>query len=162
MAQSSPLATTGNDASGAELQLATAAVGTAVADAPMQPGNVSVVDVSVPTPNLEADPIPVASIPPADAAPGDEAAPATGPTAASATAGIHSLGATENLTRRQLADRAHEDQDGGRSGLGRDAVLMIVGGAAIVAGAIVGGGGGTALIVVGAVIGLTGLVLILS
>ncbi len=67
--------------------------------------------------------------------------------------------ATENLTRQQLADRAASaDHDG----LGRNAVLMIVGGAAIVAGALVGGGAGTALIVVGAVIGITGLVLILA
>jgi hypothetical protein len=102
----------------------------------------------------------------APAAPAEIAAPAdaqvaetSGPSLSSATAGFQSR--TTQLTRQQMAERAM-DQDGGRRGIGRDAVLMIIGGAAIVAGAIVGGGAGTALIVVGAVIGVTGLVLILS
>jgi len=119
--------------------------------------------VALPAADLTADPIPATtSDVPLNSAPANEQALGAGPTTSSATAGIRSHSADENLTQRQLLDRANHQDDGGRSGLGRDAVLMIVGGAAIVAGAIVGGGGGTALIVVGAVVGLTGLVLILS
>lgn len=81
-----------------------------------------------------------------------------GPTSSSATVGFQSRAAT--LTRAQLAERAN-DRDY-HSGLGRDAVLMIIGGAGIVAGALIGGAAGTALIIVGAVIGITGLILTLS
>ena len=116
----------------------------------------------IPAPNLAADPIPTDPAPAESAPASPEAqAVADGPTANSATSGFHA--SNEHLTQTQLAERAnHRDQDSDHSGLGRDAVLMIIGGAAIVAGAIVGGGGGTALIVVGAVIGITGLVLVLS
>ncbi len=87
---------------------------------------------------------------------------ASGPTTSSATAGIRSRGATENLTRQQLADRANSRDQDDHHGIGRDAALMIIGGAGIVVGALVGGSAGTALIIVGAVIGITGFVLIIS
>jgi hypothetical protein len=114
------------------------------------------VDVAaLPAPQLATDPIP-------SEPPDQTASPATeaGPTASAATAGIQSRAASTHLTRQQLADRANQRDREDRP-IGRDAVLMIVGGAAIVAGALIGGGAGTALIVVGAVIGITGLVLIL-
>ena len=131
------------------------------ADVPGQlQSNAANADVAAaPQPNLETDPIPADANTPASApAPSDQVTPTAGPTSAAATAGIRPHTATENLTRQQLADRAAQDH----SGLGRNAVLMIIGGAAIVAGAIVGGSAGTALIVVGAVIGITGLVLVLA
>jgi hypothetical protein len=111
---------------------------------------------TLPAPELATDPIPSAT-------PDQTASPATetGPTASAATAGIQSRGATAHLTRQQLADRANQRDREDRPGIGRDAALMIVGGAAIVTGALIGGSAGTAFVVVGAVIGITGLVLIL-
>jgi len=157
LAQSSPLTNADAGAS------ASAQSPAATANSPSDLGAGAMTDratgdvAPLPPATLAADPIPT----PGSDASLTAASGAQGPTATSATAGIHSLAANQQLTRKQLADRAHM-QDSDRTGLGRDAVLMIVGGAAIVAGAIVGGGGGTALIVVGAVVGLTGLVLILS
>ena len=115
------------------------------------------VDVAaLPAPQLATEPIP-------SEPPDQTASPATeaGPTASAATAGIQSRAASAHLTRQQLADRANQRDREDRPGIGRDAALMIIGGAAIVAGALIGGGAGTAFIVVGAVIGITGLVLIL-
>jgi hypothetical protein len=154
LAQSSLLGNNATDASASASQLASAAIITPIGPTAQQ-GNASDLGVvALPAPSLETDPIPTA----VGGSPQNG-----GPTLVAATAGIHSHAATEGLTRRQLADRAtNRDQDGGRQGLGRDAALMIIGGAGIVVGALVGGTAGTALIVVGAVIGITGLVLILS
>jgi hypothetical protein len=114
----------------------------------------------LPAPNFDTDPVPRgAAGPSSEPGSGDQAAATGGPTSSSATVGFRA--SSGQLTRQQLADRARDD-DGGRHGLGRDAVLMIIGGAGIVAGALIGGPAGIALIVVGAVIGITGLVLILS
>jgi hypothetical protein len=158
-AQSSLLGSTSGDAPGAAYQLSAAPAAIATDAAPLQRNAAASEATAIPAPSVETDPIPAQTDNAPTGGASDAPVAASGPSLSSATAGFQSR--TEHLTRQQLADRAM-DQDGGRHGLGRDAVLMIIGGAAIVAGAIVGGTGGTALIVVGAVIGLTGLVLILS
>lgn len=161
-AQSSPVGNADASAVGSQLSA------TPVDMAAPQPGNAANAGaVPAPAAALEADPSPSsASTPVTGSEPGDQRAVedrASGPSASSATAGIRSHVATEDLTRQQLADRAsNRDQDGGRRGVGRDATLMILGGAAVIAGAVIGGSAGTAFIIVGAVIGITGLVLILS
>jgi hypothetical protein len=158
-AQSSPLA--GSTVAAGQLSATPIVAPVGAFDRPPA-GDVAPDLSAVPAPNLVADPIPT-DAPSATSAPSPDAPSVVdGPTSNAATSGFHA--ANEQLTQKQLAERANhrDDQDGDNRGLGRDAVLMIIGGAAIVAGAIVGGGGGTALIVVGAVIGITGLVLILS
>jgi hypothetical protein len=134
-------------------------VPTGLADQPQS--NASSTDiVATPQANLQSDPIPAdANTSPSGAPSSDQVTSTTGPTSSAATAGFRSHSVTENLTRQQMADRA---ANADHNGLGRNVVLMIIGGAAIVTGAIVGGGAGTALIVVGAVVGITGLVLVLA
>jgi hypothetical protein len=160
-AQSSLLNSTSTDAPGAAYQSFAAPIEIAVDRASPQANTAAVEATAIPAPRLETDPIPPQPEEPTTSGAGADAAVAAngGPSLSSATAGFQPRSA--QLTRQQMADRAMDD-DGGRRGLGRDAVLMIIGGAAIVAGAIVGGSGGTALIVVGAIIGATGLILILS
>lgn len=162
MAQSSLLSNPSADASEAAYQTSAAAPQIAMVPAPSQHNGAAVEVTAIPAPNLEAEPMPTQTAEaPANATPADGQIAATGgPSLSSATAGLQTR-TTEHLTRKQLADRALQD-DEGHHGLGRDAMLMVIGGAAIVAGAIVGGGGGTALIVVGAIIGATGLILVLS
>jgi hypothetical protein len=163
LAQSGSLGNATTDVSSAGSQLSAAPVATTVDIAAQQQGNTADGGVApLPSPNITTDPIPSAASDPAtDANPDNQSAATSGPTSSSAAAGIRSQAATDDLSRQELA-RRNLDQDGGRRGIGRDAVLMIVGGAAVVAGALVGGTAGTALIIVGAVIGITGLVLILS
>jgi len=164
-AQSSPLGGANSDVTGAGSQLSAERVAVpVVTDVAARPGDAGTgAAIPLPPANLETDPMPSpASTEAGSAEPTDEQAAPGGPTASSATAGIHSHAATEDLTRQQLADRAsNRDQEERRGGIGRDAALMIVGGAAIITGAIIGGPAGTAFIVVGAAIGITGLVLIL-
>jgi hypothetical protein len=162
MAQSSLLGNAAADAPEAAYQASAAPAQIAVDAVPSQGHAVAVELTAIPAPNLETEPIPTQTAePPADATPAEgQIAATSGPSLSSASAGLQTR-STEHVTRKQLADRALQD-DGGHRGLGRDAMLMVIGGAAIVAGAIVGGGGGTALIVVGAIIGATGLILVLS
>ncbi len=161
-AQSGVLGNTPVSAPGTSYQAPAAPAEIAVNSAPVPRNAANGEATAIPAPNLETDPIPAqADKAPTSTVPADaQVAETSGPSLSSATAGFQSRSA--QLTRQQMADRAMDQDGGGRRGIGRDAVLMIIGGAAIVAGAIVGGGAGTALIVVGAVIGVTGLVLILS
>jgi hypothetical protein len=112
-----------------------------------------------PTPRLDVDPIPTSTSAQVDAQGSTETeSPTTaesGPTSASATAGIHS--ASHRLSHQELAAAANNH--GG--GFGTDGALMIVGGAGFIAGLIIGGGAGTAIAIAGAVIALYGLYLYL-
>jgi hypothetical protein len=150
-AQANVVDRTDNDASG----VAQRQVAAVQSPAP----NVSVDIPPLPAPQLEVDPIPGEVGGQAVRADVDVQTTDVGPTEASTTAGIQPRAA--HLTRRQLADRASQSGGDPHAGLGTDVALMIVGGAAIIVGAIVGGGAGTAIIVVGAAIGITGLVLLL-
>ncbi len=162
-AQTSPLGGANTEASDVGPQPSAAPMDLAV---PQSATAANASAIASPAATVVADPSPSSpSTEVTSSGPGDQRAMddrSSGPTASSATAGIRSRAAGEHLTRQQLADRASRDQDEGHQGLGRDAALMIIGGAGIIVGALVGGSAGTALIVVGAVIGITGLVLIIS
>ena len=156
-AQANVVDRTDNDASGAASHALSASEVDAV---PSQASKASIDIAPLPAPQLEPDPIPSevgGQTVHADVA--VQMATDVGPTVASTTAGLQPR--EEHLTRRQLADRASHSNRDPHAGLGTDVALMIVGGAAIIVGAIVGGGAGTAIIVVGAAIGITGLVLLL-
>lgn len=113
-----------------------------------------------PTAQFDVDPIPTSTSAQIGAQdPTQTESPATaesGPTSASATAGIHSASA-HRLSRQEMAALA----DNNHGGFGTDGVLMIVGGAGFIAGLIIGGGGGTAIAIAGAVVALYGLYLYL-
>jgi len=140
---------TGANTAVAESQFSAVPISAPVMDA-TPPGGTAATGTATPAPNLEAEPIPAPVTPPDPRA-------AEGPTTSAATAGIHAHTAREDLTTRQLADRA----SGNHSGLGTDGALMIVGGAGFIAGLIIGGGAGTAIAIAGAVIALYGLFLYL-
>jgi hypothetical protein len=74
-------------------------------------------------------------------------APAGGPTAEAARAGV----------TRETSDELRPAAQQRRAGLGQPIALMVVGGAALLTGLIIGGGAGTVIAVGGALIGLYGL-----
>jgi hypothetical protein len=84
----------------------------------------------------------------------------SGPTLDNATSGIHANTAHEDLTAAEAAQRAADA--GGHGGIGKGAVILIVGGAAIVGGILIGGAGGTALAIGGALVALYGIYLLLQ
>ncbi len=75
-----------------------------------------------------------------------------GPTMAAATAGFHpSVAPDDQVSRQRAAD------DAAQSGRGPYEALMVVGGVVVITGLIIGGAGGTVLAIAGAVVALYGL-----